>query len=179
MNAKFQDDFRRMTGTEYRGALKDHIQIVLMHHLRYMRYFRKYEQKKSIFTRFLMYRITRKYGLEISVHAKIGSGLYLGHPYNITVAEDAILGDNVNLNKGCTIGRENRGKRSGVPTIGNRVYIGINSTVVGKISIGDDVLIAPNTFVNQDIPAHSVVIGNPAVIHPKEHATDGYINFCN
>lgn len=178
MNQKYQDDFRRMTGTEYTGSFKDHIQILLMHNLRFMRYFRKYEQKPSIFTRFLMYQMTRKYGLEISVHAKIGRGVYLGHPYNITVAGDTILGENVSLHKGCTIGRENRGKRCGVPIIGNRVYIGINSTVVGKITIGDDVMIAPNTFVNQDIPAHSIVIGNPAVIHPREHATDGYVNFC-
>ena len=142
-----------------------------------MKYFRRYEEQKSIYARFKIFRMSRKFGLEISPKAQIGTGLYLGHP-NITVGADAILGDNVNLNKGCTIGRENRGKRAGIPTIGNRVYIGINSTVIGKITIGDDVMIAPNTFVNQDIPAHSIVIGNPAVIHPKEHATDGYINFC-
>ncbi len=178
MNIKYRDDFRRMTGTEYRGSLKDHVQIMLKHNLRFMWYFRKYEKKKSLVIRFLLYRMTCKYGLEISPQAKIGTGLYLGHPYNITVAGDAVLGDNVNLNKGCTIGRENRGKRSGVPTIGSKVYVGVNSTVVGKITIGDDVMIAPNTFVNQNIPAHSVVVGNPAVIHPKDHATDGYIIFC-
>ena len=178
MNSKYYDDFRRMTGTEYRGSLKNYLQIMLMHNLRFMWYYRKYEQKKGLFKRFLMYRLTRKYGLEISVQAHIGSGLYLGHPYNITVAADATLGNNVNLNKGCTIGRENRGSRSGVPTIGDRVYVGINSTVVGNITIGEDVMIAPNTLVNQNIPAHSVVIGNPATIHPKEHATEGYIIFC-
>ena len=69
-------------------------------------------------------------------------------------------------------------KESCIPTIGNRVYIGINSTVIGNITIGEDVMIAPNTFVNQDIPPHSIVVGNPAVIHHKEYATDGYINFC-
>lgn len=44
--------------------------------------------------------------------------------------------------------------------IGNRVWIGINAAIVGGITIGDDVLIAPNSFVNQDIPSHSVVFGN-------------------
>lgn len=87
------------------------------------------------------------------------------------------IGDNCNLHKGCTIGRENRGKREGSPTIGNCVSIGINSTVIGKISIGNDVMIAPNSFVNFDVPDHSVVIGNPGIIHHKENATEGYIRF--
>ena len=49
--------------------------------------------------------------------------------------------------------------------------------MVGNIQIGDDVLIAPNSWVNIDVPEHSVVIGNPAVIHYKENATEGYINY--
>ncbi len=59
--------------------------------------------------------------------------------------------------------------------IGNRVWIGVNATVVGKVTIGDDVLIAPGAFVNFDVPSHSVVLGNPAQIHHKENATEGYI----
>ena len=102
----------------------------------------------------------------------------MGHPYNITVAADVKIGKNVNLHKGCTIGRENRGKREGVPTIGNNVAVGINSTIIGKITIGNDVMIAPNSFVNFDVPDHSIVVGNPGVIHHKENATENYINFC-
>ena len=104
--------------------------------------------------------------------------LYLGHPYNITVAGDCIIGKNANLHKGCTIGRENRGKRKGVPTIGDNVWVGINAVIVGNIRIGNDVVIAPNAFVNFDVPDHSVVIGNPGTIHKKENATYGYVNFC-
>ncbi len=91
---------------------------------------------------------------------------------------EARIGSNVNLHKGVTIGSENRGGREGAPTIGNRVYIGVNSTVIGAIHIGDDVLIAANSFVNFDVPSHSVVVGNPATIHPKMNATEGYIGFC-
>ena len=43
------------------------------------------------------------------------------------------------------------------------------------MKIGDDVMIAPNTFINQDIPSHSIVIGNPCKIIPKENATKDYI----
>lgn len=65
-------------------------------------------------------------------NAKIEEGFYLGHPYNITINEESILGKNINIHKGATIGKENRGKKLGAPKIGNNVYIGVNSTVVGK-----------------------------------------------
>lgn len=117
-----------------------------------------------------------KHGNEIAWSSNIGKGLYIGHPYNIIINPDSVLGDNINIHKGVTIGQENRGKRKGTPTIGNRVYIGVNSTVVGKITVGDDVLIAANTFVNCDVPSHSIVIGNPCKIIHKDNATEGYIN---
>lgn len=64
--------------------------------------------------------------------------------------------------------------RCGTPQIGDRVWIGINTTIVGNIRIGNDVLIAPNSYVNQDIPDHSVVFGNPCVIKHRDWATGGY-----
>ena len=51
-----------------------------------------------------------------------------------------------------------------------------NAVVVGKIKIGNNVLIAPNAYVNFDIPDNSVVVGNPATITPNENATADYIN---
>lgn len=117
-----------------------------------------------------------KYGLEISPETKIGKGLYLGHAFNIIINPKAVIGNNCNIHKGVLIGAENRGIRKGAPTIGNKVWIGINSAVVGKIKIGDDVLIAPCSYVNCNVPCHSVVFGNPCIIKHKENATEGYIN---
>lgn len=174
----FQMDYYRMTGTEYKFGLKSMIQMLASHQIRYMYWWRKANQNMNLFYKVILYRYSRKYGLEISTTAQVGEGLYLGHPYNITIGGDVVLGKNVNLHKGCTIGRENRGKRSGVPTIGNNVSVGINSTIVGNITIGDDVMIAPNCFINFDVPSHSVVIGNPGVVHSKDNATYGYVNFC-
>lgn len=94
----------------------------------------------------------------------------------ITINPNAIIGKNCNIHKGVTIGQENRGSRKGTPTIGNDVWIGINATIVGNINIGDDVLIAPNSYVNVNIPSHSVVFGNPCQIKFKEKATENYIN---
>ena len=103
-------------------------------------------------------------------------GIYIGHAYNITINQNAKIGRNCNIHKGVVIGQVNRGKRKGYPTIGDRVWIGINSAIVGKVTIGDDVLIAPNSFVNIDIPSHSVVFGNPCIIKHRDWATEGYVN---
>lgn len=116
------------------------------------------------------------YGLEIPWQTKIGKGFYLGHAFNITINPNAIIGDYCNIHKGVLIGQQNRGKKKGSPIIGNKVWIGINAAIVGKIIIGDDVLIAPNSYVNCDVPSHSIVLGNPCIIIPQENATQSYIN---
>lgn len=103
-------------------------------------------------------------------------GLYIGHPYCITINPQAIIGRNVNIHRGVVIGQENRGKREGAPTIGDDVWIGINASIVGGIKVENDVMIAPGAFVNRDVPSHSVVFGNPCIIKHKDHATEGYIN---
>ena len=96
----------------------------------------------------------------------IGTGLYVDHQYGITVSADVVIGRYCNIHKGFTIGQENRGKRKGVPTIGNDVCIRVNATIVGKVSIGDYVLIAHNAFVNCDIPSHSVTLIYPKLYLP-------------
>lgn len=130
----------------------------------------------SIYYGLKLMRMMQKTQINIPAGVTAGPGLYIGHLGRIIIHPDAVLGSNVNLSTGVTIGQCNRGSRKGVPTIGNHVWIGTNAVVVGKVSIGDDVLIAPGAYVNTDIPSHSVVIGNPAVIHPSEHATKEYIN---
>lgn len=120
--------------------------------------------------------LSRAKHIEIPAVTNIGPGLYIGHPLGITINPDVRIGRNCNIHKGVTIGQENRGNRMGVPTIGDEVYLGINATVVGKIHIGNDVLIAPNAYVNMDVPDYSIVIGNPSRIIPKKQATLGYIN---
>lgn len=114
--------------------------------------------------------------MKINLGTEIGGGLYIGHPFCITINPDAKIGSNVNLHRGVLIGQENRGKRKGAPIIGDEVWIGINAAIVGKIVIGDDVLIAPNSYVNCNVPSHSIVIGNPCRIIHKDNATENYVN---
>ena len=148
---------------------------------RFHYYFRKTQTSKGFSYKVykaLLKHHREKHGIEISDEVKVGKGFYIGHPYNITINNNAVLGENVNVHRGVLIGRENRGGRKGAPTIGNRVWIGINAAVVGKITIGDDVMIAPNSYVNRDVPDHSIVFGNPCTIIAKDNATESYINNC-
>lgn len=177
MRDELRMDYYRMTGVEYKFGIKSLLRIIFSHQIRYMFWWRKAHQKNTVFRRYKLFRYARKYGLEIASSANLGKGIYLGHPYNITIGDEVIIGDNINLHKGCTIGRENRGKRMGSPTVGNFVSVGINATVVGNVTIGDDVMIAPNSFVNFDVPSHSVVIGNLGIIYHKDEATKDYIGF--
>lgn len=119
--------------------------------------------------------IARRSLIEISPKCTIGPGLYIGHAFCITINERAVIGKDCCIHKGITIGQENRGSRKGTPTIGDSVWIGINATIVGNIKIGNDVLIAPNTYINCDVPSHSVVFGNPCIIKHRDNATAEYI----
>jgi len=117
---------------------------------------------------------TYKFGFQIPVE-NLDGGLYLGHFGTIVISVNARIGKDCNIAHNVTIGTA-RGLHEGAPLIGDRVWIGTGAVIVGKIEVGDDVLIAPNSFVNFDVPSHSVVIGNPAKVHPKNNPTALYIN---
>ena len=117
-----------------------------------------------------------KYGFQIYPETEIGEGFYLGHWGALVINPKVKIGKNCNIAQGVTIGQANRGERIGVPEIGDEVWIGTNAVIVGHIKIGNNVLIAPNAYVNTDVPSNSIVIGNPAQITPNEKATNGYIN---
>ena len=121
-------------------------------------------------------RLLSSRGIEIVFNGNIGKGLVLGHGWGITVNSQAILGDECVLFKGCTIGSIRSGKRKGVPRLGNHVVVGCNAFVCGGITIGDDVLIAANAFVDFDVPSNSLVIGNPGVIHAKMNPCRDYVH---
>lgn len=130
----------------------------------------------GFFWRWKLRRLQIKSGMQIPRSADIGRGLYIGYTGSIAVNEKAIIGENCNITSGVVIGADNRGKRKGAPTLGDKVWVGTNAVIVGKISIGNDVMIAPNSFINFDVPSHSIVIGNPATVIHRDNATEGFIN---
>lgn len=132
---------------------------------------------KGMFYRSIINHLSYKYGFQIPVMTEIGKGFYIGHFGTIVINGKVKIGNNCNIAHSVTIGQANRGKFKGYPTIGDKVWIGTGSVIVGSINIGSNVLIAPNSFVNRDIPENSLVIGNPAKILKKQNPTDGYINY--
>lgn len=121
-------------------------------------------------------KLSRKYGFQIPYDTQIGKGFYLAHFGRVIIHPKSVIGHNVNVSTGVVIGTQFRGKRKGAPEIGNYVWIGANAVIVGKIHIGNNVLIAPGSYVNFDVPDGSIVIGNPGLIRRAPGATLGYIN---
>jgi serine O-acetyltransferase len=129
----------------------------------------------GIFYRLIWSRYSYKFGFQIPVTTKIGKGLYIGHFGDIVISHKAVLGNNCNIATGVSIGAIIEGKRKGAPKIGNAVWIGINSVIVGGIEIGDNVVIAPGSFVNFDVPENCLVMGNPGKIVSSNSPIENYI----
>lgn len=148
--------------------------------IKYLHAFRKVQESTffiiKTYYKLKLLHLSLRSQIQIPANTKIGRGFYIGHTGRIIINPAAVLGKNINIATGVTIGQENRGKRTGSPTIGNNCWIGTNAVIVGNIRIGNDVLIAPLSFVNFDVPDHSIVIGNPAKIIHREGATEGYID---
>ena len=148
--------------------------------IKYIYVLRRIQESSNLFSKIYyklrLKQISAKSQIQIPAKTKIGAGLYIGHSGRIIVNSAAVLGKNINIATGVTIGQENRGTRKGCPTIGDCCWIGANAVIVGNIKIGNDVLIAPLSFVNFDVPDHSIVIGNPAKIIHREKATEGYVD---
>jgi serine O-acetyltransferase len=117
-------------------------------------------------------------GIEISFNAKIGRGLYIGHMGSIVVHPDATIGEFCNLSQEVTIGFGGRGNEAGVPTIGNKVYIGPGAKVFGRIKVGDNVAIGANSVVSGDVQTKAVVGGVPAKILNYK-SSDAFIQNCS
>ena len=135
--------------------------------------------KKLLFPLYLLEcmvlrRYSFKFGISIPIGTDIGYGLYIGHFGGIVVNVRAVLGDNVNISQGVTIGMANRGKRKGVATVGSCVYIGPGAKIVGNVKIGDDVAIGANAVVTRDIPDGSTAAGVPASVI-SQTGSDGYV----
>lgn len=148
--------------------------------LKYTIVLRKIQLAKNVIVKQMykeqLKRLRRVTLIDISPETKIGKGLYLPHNGTRIINTNCVIGDNVNIATGVTIGKTDRGKNKGCPVIGNEVWIGTNAVIVGNIKIGNNVLIAPNAFVNFDVPDNSIVVGCKATINKNENATKDYIN---
>ena len=101
-------------------------------------------------------------GIEIHPAAKIGKGLFIDHGSGVVIGETAEVGDNCTIYQGVTLGGTGKDKGKRHPTLGNNVMVGSGAKVLGPLKIGDNVKIAANAVVLQDIPSDSTAVGVPA-----------------
>jgi len=100
-------------------------------------------------------------GIEIHPAAEIGDGLFIDHGTGVVIGETAVIGDDVTLYQGVTLGGTGfaTGKRH--PTIEDNVTIGSGAKLLGPITIGHGAKVGANSVVINDVPANSTVVGNP------------------
>ena len=120
-----------------------------------------YVKKHYFLARYISQRGVRKTGIEIHPGAQIGKGFFIDHGNGVIIGETAIIGDNVTLYQGVTLGGTGKehGKRH--PTIGNNVMISAGAKVLGSFTIGDNSKIGAGSVVLSEVPPNSTVVGVP------------------
>jgi serine O-acetyltransferase len=113
-------------------------------------------------------------GICIPRACDIGGGLYLPRFGGIILSHDPI-GANCTIEQSVTIGAAGKGEAWGRPVIGNRVFIGAHSIIVGKITVGDDAMICPGSFVTRSVPPRAVMMGNPAKVVSYDGSFDSIV----
>jgi len=127
-----------------------------------------YKMRLFFFAR-LVSQISRQMtGIEIHPGAKIGQGFFIDHGMGVVIGETAIIGDNVLLYQGVTLGGTGLEKGKRHPTIGNNVVIGTGAKVLGNITIGDNSYIGANAVVIKDVPPNSTVVGVPGRVTKQD-----------
>ena len=105
----------------------------------------------------------RRTGIEIHPGALIGRGLFIDHGFGVVIGETAIIGNDVVMFHGVTLGgRGNEKTKKRHPTICDNVFIGSGAKVLGNITIGENSKVGANAVVLKDVPSNTTVVGIPA-----------------
>ena len=126
-----------------------------------------------VLARIISQRTRKKTSIEIHPGATIGRRVFIDHGDGVVIGETAVIGDDVTIYQGVTLGGTGKdvGKRH--PTIGNGVTIGAGAKVLGPITIGDHSKIGAGAIVLKDVPAYCTVVGNPGrIVKKASHVTD-------
>ena len=123
-----------------------------------------YCKRHYFLARWISQRAVRKTGIEIHPGATIGKGLFIDHGNGVIIGETTIIGDNVTLYQGVTLGGTGKdiGKRH--PTLGNNVMVGAGAKVLGPFKVGNNARIAANSVVLREVPENATVVGVPGRI---------------
>ena len=132
--------------------------------LKYRKAHKLYLKKHYYRARRISQKTARKTGIEIHPGATIGEGLFIDHGHGVVIGETAILGDNVTLYQGVTLGGTGKEQGKRHPTIGNNVLVGAGAKILGSFTIGDNCKIGAGSVVLKDVPPNSTVVGVPGRI---------------
>lgn len=103
-------------------------------------------------------------GIEIHPGAKIGRRFFIDHGMGVVIGETAVIGDDVTLYHGVTLGGTSWSKGKRHPTLGNNVVIGAGAKVLGPITLSDGSRVGSNAVVVKDVPENATVVGIPGHI---------------
>lgn len=128
-----------------------------------------YNKKHYFLARWISQRTAHKTGIEIHPGAQIGKGLFIDHGHGVVIGETTIIGDNVTLYQGVTLGGNGKehGKRH--PTIGNNVMISAGARVLGSFTVGDNSKIGSGSVVLSEVPPNSTVVGVPGRVVKQDN----------
>jgi len=116
--------------------------------------------------------ISEFYGVDIHPGAQIGSGILLDHATGFVAGETSVIGDNVSILHGVTLGGTGKDCGDRHPKIGPGVLIGAGAKILGNIKVGEGSKIGANSVVLEDIPPHVTVVGVPARVVETDQAVD-------
>ena len=128
-----------------------------------------YLRKRYFLARWFSQRTVRKTGIEIHPGATIGKGLFIDHGHGVVIGETAIVGDNVTLYQGVTLG--GTGKESGKrhPTLGNNVMVSAGAKILGSFTVGENSKIGAGSVVLSEVPPNSTVVGVPGRVVKRDN----------
>jgi serine O-acetyltransferase len=119
--------------------------------------------------RFLSHNAFQSTGTDIHPSAVIGDHFFIDHGSGVVIGETAIIGDNVTLYQGVTLGGTSVERKKRHPTLGDNIIVGAGAKILGPVTIGNNVRIGANSVVTRDIPENSVVVGVPGRILHETH----------
>lgn len=102
-------------------------------------------------------------GIEIHPGATIGQRLFIDHGMGVVIGETAVIGDDVTLYQGVTLGGTGKEQGKRHPTLGDRVVVGVGAKILGAVTIGNDAKIGGGAVVLTDVPPHTTAVGVPAI----------------
>lgn len=114
-------------------------------------------------------RTARKTGIEIHPGATIGKGLFIDHGHGVVIGETAIIGDNVTLYQGVTLGGTGKEKGKRHPTVCDNVMISAGAKVLGSFTIGENSKIGAGSVVLEEVPPNCTVVGVPGRIVKQDN----------